>query len=351
MNILFNLLLFIIILGVIVFIHEFGHFTFAKLTGVYVYEFAIGMGPKLFSFKPKNSETEYSIRLVPIGGFCALAGENFEEDKKLVPKERLLQSKSAFKRFLIMFMGPGFNFLLAFVVLFSIALIWGAPNSTPLITGVEKNTPAYASGLSKGDLIEEVDGHNVKTLDDVSLFLTVADHEKPVSIKVKKTSGEEVTYDVLAKKIKNKKKTTYKYGIGLKSEKEYGIINAIGYTVVKSCSLFKQMFYTIGYLIIGKISISQLSGPVGIYTIVGEQAKSGISNLLYLMAYLSINVGFLNLMPLPAFDGGHILFIIIEKIKGSPVDAKLENKIHTVGLVLLMLLMVYVTFNDILRLF
>ena len=351
MNILFNLLLFIIILGVIVFIHEFGHFTFAKLTGVYVYEFAIGMGPKLFSFKPKNSETEYSVRLIPIGGFCALAGENFEEDKKLVPKDRLLQSKSAFKRFLIMFMGPGFNFLLAFVVLFSIAMIWGAPSSTPIITDVIKDSPAEKAGLSKGDYIEEVDNHRVKTNDDFSLFITVANHEKPVSIKVKKASGEEVTYKVLGEKIVNKKKTTYKYGVSLVGEREYGIVNALGYTVVKSCSLFKQMFYTIGYLIIGKISVSQLSGPVGIYTIVGEQAKTGISNLLYLLAYLSINVGFLNLMPLPAFDGGHILFIIIEKIKGSPVDAELENKIHTVGLALLMLLMVYVTFNDILRLF
>ena len=121
--------------------------------------------------------------------------------------------------------------------------------------------------------------------------------------------------------------------------------------IVKTGSLFRQMFVTVGYLFTGRISVSQLSGPVGIYSIVGEQAKSGISSILYLIAYLSINVGFLNLLPLPAFDGGHILFIIIEKIKGSPVKPELENKIHTIGLYALLILMLFITVNDIIRLF
>ena len=121
--------------------------------------------------------------------------------------------------------------------------------------------------------------------------------------------------------------------------------------LVKTGALFKQMFITVESLITGGVSVKQLSGPVGIYNIVGEQSKAGLSSILYLMAFLSINVGFLNLLPLPAFDGGHILFIVIEKIKGSPVSQKTENMIHTVGLFLLMLLMIYVTFNDILRLF
>ena len=137
----------------------------------------------------------------------------------------------------------------------------------------------------------------------------------------------------------------------MQQEKTYGFINAISYTVRKTGSIFKQMAVTVGYLFTGGIKLNQLSGPVGIYSIVGEQTKAGVASVLYLVAFLSINVGFLNLLPLPAFDGGHILFIIIEKIKGSPVAPETENMIHTVGLFLLMLLMIFVTFNDILKLF
>ena len=121
--------------------------------------------------------------------------------------------------------------------------------------------------------------------------------------------------------------------------------------VNKSKSLFKQMGITFGYLVTGGIRLNQLSGPVGIYSIVGEQAKTGLANILYLVAYLSINVGFINLLPLPAFDGGHILFIIIEKLRGKPVSPELENKIHTIGMILLLLLMLVVTVNDIIKLF
>ncbi len=355
MNFIITLILFIIILGCIVFIHEFGHFTFAKLTGVYVYEFAIGMGPKLFSFKPKNSETIYSIRAVPLGGFCSLAGEDFENDEKKIPKDRLLQAKKPWQRFLIMFMGPGFNFISAFIILFLIGLIWGSPTTTPKISSVEKGYPAYNVGINKGDVVVEVNGHKIKTMDDLSLYLTLAPHNKDTKIVVKDNNNQEKEYSLRAKKVieevNGKKETTYRYGIGLQTDKVYGLGNAFNYMIVKTTSLFRQMGVTVLYLFTGGVKVSQLSGPVGIYSIVGEQAKSGLSSILYLIAYLSINVGFLNLLPIPAFDGGHILFIIIEKIKGSPVSPELENKIHTVGLYLLLLLMLFITANDIIRLF
>ena len=151
-SILVNLLLFIVILGVIVFVHEFGHFTWAKITGVYVYEFAIGMGPKLWSKKGK--ETEYTLRAIPIGGFCQLAGEDVEADKDYkIPKNRRLQDKTPFQRFLIMFFGAGNNFILAIVLLFFIALIWGGSTMNPVISKVEKNTPAATAGLKSGDVV------------------------------------------------------------------------------------------------------------------------------------------------------------------------------------------------------
>lgn len=350
MSFILNLLLFIIILSFIVFVHEFGHFIFAKITGVYVYEFAIGMGPKLFSRQGK--ETEYTIRAIPIGGFCQLAGEDLEDDDlKKVPKKRRLQSKSCFERFLIMFFGAGNNFISAILILFLIALIWGGSTMDPIVTSVQKGSPAAKIGMEKGDEILEINDHLISTSDDISLYLAIADPTEKSNIKVEKEDGDIETYKVKPEKIKEKGETVYRYGIGMQQEKTTGFVNAIKYTFKKTGSIFKQMAITVGYLFTGGIKLNQLSGPVGIYSVVGEQSKAGLASILYLVAFLSINVGFINLLPLPAFDGGHILFIIIEKIKGSPVSPELENKIHTVGLMLLMLLMVVITFNDILTLF
>lgn len=350
MSFILNLLLFIVILGFIVLVHEFGHFIFAKMTGVYVYEFAIGMGPKLFSKKGK--ETEYTIRAIPIGGFCQLAGEDVgEDDLQKVSKKRRLQSKTAFQRFLIMFFGAGNNFISAILIIFIIGLFFGSTSMKPVITTAEKGYPAYEAGISAGDVVKEINGHKISYVDDITLYLAISDPTKNTTIKVEKENGSIETYKFKPMKIKENGQEVYRYGIGMKQEKQHGFVNALVYTGKKTVSIFKQMAITVGYLFTGGIKLSQLSGPVGIYSVVGEQSKAGIASILYLVAFLSINVGFINLLPLPAFDGGHILFIIIEKIKGSPVNPELEGKIHTVGLMLLMLLMVVVTINDILRLF
>lgn len=350
MGFIINLLLFIIILGSIVLVHEFGHFIFAKMTGVYVYEFAIGMGPKLWSKQGK--ETEYTIRAIPIGGFCMMAGEDVEDDDlKKVPKDKRLQSKKPWQRFLIMFFGAGNNFIFAVLLLFLIGLIWGGSSMEPIVTSVLKNSAAATSGIEVGDRILEINGHSISTTDDISLYLAVADPDRASDIKVEKEDDSVEVYSVQPKKKKVDGETTYQYGIGMQQEVQHGIFPALKFTAKKTVSIFKQMGITVLYLFTGGISISQLSGPVGIFSIVGDQSAAGIMNIIYLIAFLSINVGFINLLPLPAFDGGHILFIIIEKIKGSPVRPETENMIHTVGLFLLMLLMVVITFNDILRLF
>ena len=344
-----TLIIFILVLGIIIFVHELGHFLFAKLAGVYVYEFSLGMGPRILHKKGK--ETDYCLRLIPIGGFCSMAGEELDEETIKVPKNRRLQAKKPWQRFLIMFFGPGFNFIFAILTLFFVALIFGATSYKPVVSSVQKNYPAVMAGISKGDTILEINNKKVKTLDDVSIYLTIANHKKTTKIEVLKKNKTQKVYNIKAKKIGKGENATYRYGLGLKSHKEYGFINAIKYTYIKTVSLFKQMFITLGSLFTGVVSVKQLSGPVGIYNIVGESSKAGISSILYLMAFLSINVGFLNLLPFPAFDGGHILFIVIEKIKGSPVNPKTENMIHSIGFFLLMALMLFVTFNDIVRLF
>ncbi len=345
MSLLITIIAFIFILGVTVTIHEFGHFLFAKKAGIYVYEFSIGMGPRLFKFNRKNDETDYSIRLFPIGGYVQMAGEDIEVDKN-IPKDKLLQSKTWLQRFLTMVAGVMFNFLLAIFVLFIIALFKGVTlDATRIDT-------SKIEGLKSGDKIISVDGNFVNNYDKLALELSVAGSKK-FDIKVKHKDGSYDTFAIKPKAVYDKKDKLmgYEYGFTITGKDEKGFIAAIKYAFVKFVSIIEQMFFTVWYLITGKISLKLLSGPVGIFSIVGSAAKTGFFSVLSLLALISVNVGFINLLPIPAFDGGHILFLIIEKIKGSKVNPKVENIIHTVFFVLLMALMVYITFNDVLRLF
>ncbi len=349
MNIL-SLIYFILILGLIVLVHEIGHFIFAKIFGVYVHEFSIGMGPKIFSKKKKNWETTYSLRAIPLGGYCSLAGEEVEEDKD-IPKKRKLQGKPAWQRFLIMFFGAGNNFILALLLLFSIGIFFGSTDQTPYISSVKEDAPAAIAGIEAKDKVLRINNHKVSSIDDISLYITIAPKDKPISFKIEKPNGDIKTYKVKTKKEKVDGKEIRIVGITLQGEAQKGFVSSLKYTFIKFKSIIKQMVVVVGSLFTGKLSINNLSGPVGIYTIVDSQAKAGLASILYLIAYLSINVGFINLIPLPAFDGGRILFLIIEKIKGSPVKASTENLIHNIGFILLIILMIYITIHDIITLF
>ena len=345
-----TIIYFILILGVIIFIHELGHFLFAKSAGIYIYEFAIGMGPKIFSRKSKKSETEYSIRLIPLGGFCSMAGESVE-DEKTVPKDKLMQNKTWFQRFMVIFAGPLFNFILAFVLLLFIGFIFGSPPTKPVIGAIDQNSAAYKAGLEVGDTILSINDKKVHNWDQVMMQLQLINNEKEVKFDIKDITGKDLTIGITPEKKVNDDVVSYYFGIGTGTERERGIISSFSYAGSKLVSLTQSMGTVLGGLFTGKVSVSNISGPVGIYSVIGEQAKSGFDSIIYLTAFLSINVGFINLIPFPAFDGGRILFMIIEKIKGSPVDAKVENMFHYIGFFLLIGLMILVTFNDILRLF
>lgn len=344
-----TIIYFILILGGIVFFHELGHFLFAKNAGVYIYEFSIGMGPQLFKWKSKKDETMYSIRLLPIGGFVQMAGEEIDPDEN-IPKEKRMQSKTWVERFSIMIAGIFFNFVLAIVLLFVVGLINGTPKKETYIGVIDKNSSAYNAGLRENFEILQVNGKKASTKDILSLEL-IANVKKEVEIKYKDANGNVEIAKFKADTVDENGTTNYKYGFSLINQKQRGFFSSIKYAFTKTIELIEYMFFVIWYLITGKISLTNLSGPIGIFTMVGETAKEGLINLVYLMAIISVNVGFINFLPLPAFDGGRILFLIIEKIKGSPVNPKIENIIHTVGLGLLMLLMVFITYNDILRIF
>ncbi len=350
MNFIITLIILIIILGIIVFIHELGHFLAAKKIGVYVYEFSVGMGPKILSFKRKNDETIYSLRLLPLGGFTALASD--EENSKGLKKEQILENKSALGKFFVLIMGIIFNFLLAIIFLTINGLIYGSPITDPYVGEIIAESPADKAGLQSGDLILKVDNNRVMSYDDIlletrftkenkeSFKFTVKREEKEIDIEIKPTYEE--TEDGEQKPI---------FGFTEQTKKEKGILNAIKYGFSATWKNTFGVFNVLGKLITGKVGADNLSGPIGVFSVVDNVKVGGLEILVYLTAYLSINVAVINLIPVPVFDGGRILLLIIEKITRKKVSRKLETTINNIGAILLIILMLYVTLNDIFKLF
>lgn len=352
LNTILNILLFILILGILVFVHELGHFLTAKKSGVFIHEFSIGMGPVLKTIKGKDG-INYSIRALPIGGFVQMAGEIYEDDdSNTVPKDKFMCNKPWYKRLIILVAGVFNNFLLAIILLFVIALIWGAPSLKPVIYNVTPDRPAEKAGIQAGDTIIAVNGDKVSTLEKTQLLLLLKDKDGTYDIKVRHEDGSEETFSVKPDIEKDEKDNEYQiFGVEFKADVKKGFVPSIKYAFQKFGSTLEQMWLTIVNLFTGKISINALSGPVGIYSVVGETRKAGIENVIFLIAYLSINLGIMNILPIPALDGGHVLFLLIELVTRKKVNEKVEGIATTIFFGLLLLLMLYVTIHDIIRLF
>ena len=344
------LLVLIIILGFLVLVHELGHFLVAKKCGVHIYEFSIGMGPILHKHIGKDN-IQYSIRALPIGGYVQMAGEVTEDDDS-IKKEDFMCNKNWWQRILILIAGVTMNFITAFILLFVIALIWGASSTDPVVTSVMENSAYAEAGGLAGDTILEVDGKKTSTWDRAQILLILSNDTGYYNIKVRHENGNEETLKVTPKDTILEDGTSSKvFGISVVPTIEKGLIPSLKYAFSKFTSIYQSMFTIIGGLFTGRISTNSLSGPVGIYSIVEQSFALGLSQLLYLTAYISINLGFMNLLPFPAFDGGHIVFVLIEKLRGKPVDKNIEGWFHAVGFMLLMILMIYITIKDIIRLF
>ena len=412
---------FIIIFGSIVFFHELGHFIFAKKAGIMVREFAIGMGPKIFAMT--KGETLYTLRLLPIGGYVRMAGEDldsvelqpgyrlgirvndaneidqivlnqnkqfpdmlfleveksdlmkemyiegYDEEERLVrykvarnakiiengnetfiaPYDRQFGSKTVGQRSMAIFAGPLFNFILAFFIFLMLGLLQGVPTYEPVITTVVGDSPAAQGGMKDGDLVTAINGTPISTWDEFSEEVKVSPNEK-MDFTIDR-NGETLDLEITPNEVVVNEEKVGQIGVQYSSPFEKNPLKAIPYGAEQTYETTKRIFILLGTLISGNFTIDDLSGPVGIYKATEEVAQHGVFNLMYWAALLSINLGIMNLLPLPALDGGRLLFFLFEAIRGKPVDKQKEGMVHFVGIMLLMVLMVVVTWNDIQRFF
>ncbi|MCH4515648.1 RIP metalloprotease RseP [Staphylococcus haemolyticus] len=427
MSYLITIVSFMIVFGVLVTVHEYGHMFFAKRAGIMCPEFAIGMGPKIFSFR--KNETLYTIRLLPVGGYVRMAGDGLEEppvepgmnvkvklnDKdeithiilddqhkfqkieaievkqcdfkddlyiegitsydnerhhfniaekayfvengsliQIAPRHRQFAHKKPLPKFLTLFAGPLFNFILALILFIALAYFQGTPTTS--VGQLADHYPAQQAGLKSGDKIVQVGQYKTKSFDDIqSAANKIKDNKTTIKFE---RDNQTKTVDITPKKqvIKQTKlnsETTYI--LGFQPEKEHTLIKpiALGFDQFVSAStlIFKAVGTMIASIFTGQFSFDMLNGPVGIYHNVDSVVKQGIIALTYYTALLSVNLGIMNLLPIPALDGGRILFIIYEAIFRRPVNKKAETIIIAAGAIFVLIIMVLVTWNDIQRYF
>jgi regulator of sigma E protease len=352
-NLLYSILAAVVGLGVLIVFHEFGHFLLAKLSGVGVLTFSVGFGPKLWV--KKKGETEYALSAFPLGGYVKMVGEDPEEEVKAVDLERSFAHKSLLKRVAIVAAGPGFNLLLAVFLLMVVFLFYGVPVLSNLVGAVEPESPAAQAGIQKGDRILAVDGQAVTGWEDLSSAIKQSSG-KALGLRIQR-GGQEAAMTVQPRKreVKNifgELKEDWMIGIGSQVSIEKGDPGlAVSRAFVQTYEYSKLTLIGLYKMITREVSPRNLGGPILIAQMAGQQAQEGIGSFLAFLAVLSINLGVLNLLPVPVLDGGHLFFFAIEAIIGRPVSLKYREKAQQVGMFLLLLLMIFAFANDIFRLF
>ncbi len=343
MNVLLTTVAAILIFAVLIFIHEFGHFIVAKLTGVGVNEFALGMGPKLIS--RKKGETLYSLRLIPIGGFCAMEGE--DED---TGSENCFSRKKPYIRLMILAAGAFMNILLGFVLTLAM-LIPQESFVAPKVENVVPSGAAEQAGLLPGDEILRANGRRIHVMDDLSWEIANNTEDAYSLHLTVKNGGEKRIVSIVPDTADGKTS----YGIILKTEQN-NVLKSVKNATYKTIFYSRVIVDSFVNMLRGKVSLSQMSGPIGIVSEIGtavEETRSqgweGFQNLMFLTILLTINLGVFNLIPLPALDGGRILFVFIEMIRRKPVPVDKEAVVHFIGFAILIAFSIFIAFKDVVR--
>jgi regulator of sigma E protease len=356
---LYYILPFVVVLGIMIFFHELGHFLVAKYFNVKVLQFALGFGPKIV--EKTLGETEYSIRYIPLGGFVKMLGEDAEEDDtvKLSPEDekRAFNRQHAIKRIAIVAAGPAFNLLLALFLFCGSYIISGDYIMTAEVGQITEGSPAYKAGIKEGDIIASADGSAVKSWDDLKKIMQDK-AGSAIALKVKR-GNEILNMTVVPEQstVKNEFGEEIKSAlIGIvtagKYEKiEFSPVQAIGQGFKDTWKWIKLTCLVVVKLFEGVVSIKTLGGPIMIGQLTGELVQKNIGYLIPFMGIISINLGILNLFPIPILDGGFIIFLLIELVMGRPLSIKKREMAQKIGFSLLIALMVLVFYNDILRMF
>ena len=355
---------FIILILIVVFIHEYGHYYFAKKFGVGVTDFSIGFGKEIFGWNDKSG-TRWKICWIPLGGYVKFFGDrnvySQADHKEILEKyseedqKKLFTLKPLYQRSLIVFGGPLANFLLALVIFFSIYTFVGKDFTPAVINEVQKDSPAMTGGLKQNDVILEIDGNKVESIMDVSKFITMSTDEI-IDFKVKRSydelilkvkpnivPGEDNLGNKLNKRIVGIKLGAYNNEI---NHVKLGPAQAIYHATHEVYFVGISSLKYIGAMIFGKADTSQLGGPIRIAKISGQVAEFGVLAFISMMAYISISLGLVNLFPIPMLDGGHLMFYAFEKVLGRPLSQKTQEGFFRIGLFLLISLMFFTTFND-----
>lgn len=340
----------ILVFSLIIFVHELGHFLTARMFKVKVLEFAIGMGPAIFS-KTKG-ETKYSVRAIPIGGFCSMEGEDEKSDS-----DSAFSSKPWYKRLVILAAGAFMNVVLGFIIcliLLSVTSGMSKGIQTPEVASVVEGTDA-ANFLQVNDKILKVGSSKINIVRDIN-FAMQQNGNKPVKVTVLR-NGEKLTGEITPHKVTYDDGTS-SYIIGFSTKiSDVTPLRVLKEALFETIWMGKTVFVSLGMLISGDASMNDMSGPVGVISAMNESSKAvgggflGFLNLMFLASFISVNIGIMNLLPIPALDGGRIFFALIEGIIRKPIPPEKEGVVHFIGLILLMGLMVFATWNDILRLF
>ena len=342
LNLIVTILVSILVFGTIIFVHEFGHFITAKLFGVTVDEFALGMGPAVLK-KEKNG-TMYALRAFPIGGFVKMQGEDNADDGERSDDPGLFYNKPCWQRMIILSAGAIMNLLLGLIL--ALAMTFSQPVIPTNTVGLfEEGATSCETGLQLEDTICRINGIAVYTDRDIITQL-LSDEDAMYEFVVRR-NGEKITLPQVKLPV-NGDSLVLDFKVYAK-EKSFG--NTLVYSGKSFLSLVRSIWLSLGDLIGGKVGFSELSGPVGVGEVIGQAVSAGWETFLYIAAFITVNIGIFNLLPVPALDGGRLLFVLIEFIRGKPVASKYEGMIHFVGLALLLSLMVAVTAKDILRLF